>query len=139
MESSSSAEELRDAFVDAFVAAADENDAFERSEAARGGLREALALCGEKDDGLAGGVAGGFGRDAEGFDALEDGLRLEDHALAAAEGAVVDRAVAVVRPVAEIVGVDGGEAGTERALEDAVAERALEKAGEEGDEVEAHA
>ena len=139
MESSSSAEEFGDALVDAFIAAADEDDALEGGEAARGGLREALALRREKDYGLAGGIAGGLRGDAKGFDALEDGLRLEDHAFAATEGAVVDGAVAVVGPVAEVVRVDGGKAGAERALEDAVAERALKEAGKEGDEVEAHA
>ena len=46
------AEELRDALVDAFVAAAEEDDAVERGEAAGGGLGEALALGGEQDDGL---------------------------------------------------------------------------------------
>ena len=101
-------------------------------------MREALALRGEKDDGLAGEVAGGFGWDAEGVDALEDGLRLEDHALATAEGAVVDGAMTVVGPVAEVVSVNRGEVGAEGALEDAVAERALEEAGKEGDEVKAH-
>ena len=76
-------------------------------EAARGGLRESLALRGEKDDGLAGEIAGGFRCDAEFFEgALEDGLRQEDHAFAAAEGTVVHGAVAVVGPVAEVVGVD---------------------------------
>ena len=133
------AEELGDTFVDAFVTAADKDDTFERGEAARGGLRETLALRGEKDHGLACSVACGFGGDAERLDALKDGLRLEDHALATAEGAVVNGAMAVVGPVAEVMGVDRRKAGAQRALEDAVAERALEEAGKEGDEVEAHA
>ena len=55
------AEELGDALVDAFVAAADEDDAVEGGEAAGGGLGEALALGGEQDDGFfAGGIAGGL-------------------------------------------------------------------------------
>src|ERR1700744_4609405 len=122
------AKQLRDALVDAFVTAADKDDAFERRKAARRRLRETLALRGEKDHGLAGGVAGRFRRDAQRLDALKDGLRLEDHALATAEGAVVDGAMSVVGPVAEVMGVDRGEARAQRALEDAVAERALEEA-----------
>ena len=44
------AEELGDALVDAFVAAADEDDAVEGGEVAGGGLGEGLALRGEQDD-----------------------------------------------------------------------------------------
>jgi len=135
-------EELRDALIDAFVAAADEDDAVERGEMAGDGLREALALCGEQNDGFAGGgwigKAGGPGCDVEGFDALEDRLRFEDHAFAAAEGTVVDGAVTVVGPVAKVVGVDLGDAGAQGAFEHAVVERAFEESGEEGDEVESH-
>ena len=53
----------------------------------------------------------GLGGDAEGFDGFEDGLGLEDHAFAAAEGAVVDGAMAVVGEGAQVVGGDGDLAG----------------------------
>jgi len=66
-------EEVVDALVDALVAAADEDDAFESGEAVGGGLSEGLALGGEQDDRLAGEVACGFGSDGEGVDAVEDG------------------------------------------------------------------
>ena len=115
------AEELADALVDAFVAAADENDAIEGGETAGGCLREALALRGEKNDGLAGGVTGGLGSEIEGLEALEDGLGLENHALATAEGTVVNGAVAVVGEGAEVVGVGAGEAGAQGARDDAMA------------------
>ena len=49
-----------DALVNAFVAAADQNDAFAAAEIAGNGLREATAAGGKQDDGLAGGVAGVF-------------------------------------------------------------------------------
>ena len=39
----------------------------------------------------------------EGLDGLEDGGGLHEHALTAAEGRVVDRAVAVMGPVAQVV------------------------------------
>ena len=39
----------------------------------------------------------------EGLDSLEDGGGLHEHALTAAEGRVVDRAVAVMGPVAQVV------------------------------------
>ena len=87
------------------------------------GLGEGPTLGGEQDDGFAGGVAGGFFGDAEGFEAVPDGLGLEDHAFAAAEGAVVYGAVAVVREGAEVVGVDLDEAGGDGAAEDAVGRR----------------
>jgi len=132
------AEELGDAFVDAFVTAADEDDAGECGEAAGGRLGEALALGGEEDDGFVGGVAGFFGGDGEGFEAVEDGLGLEDHALAAAEGTVVDGAVAVVGEGAEVVGVGLCDAGAKGAGDDAVGERAGEEAGKDGEDVEAH-
>jgi hypothetical protein len=64
------AEELADALVDAFVAAADEDDSVERGEAAGGGLREAFALRGEEDYGFACCVAGGFGGAVPGIPGL---------------------------------------------------------------------
>jgi hypothetical protein len=139
------AEELAHALVDAFVAAADEDDAVELAEPAGDGLREALALRGEQDDGLPG--RGGFGRvygaigfwgDAEGLEALEDGLRLEDHAFAAAEGAVVDGAMAIMGEGAEVVSMGLCLTLAECALENAVVEGATEELGKDGDDVEAH-
>jgi hypothetical protein len=135
-------EELADALVDAFVAAADEDDAVELAEPAGDGLGEALALRGEQDDGLAGcggvGEAIGFGGDAERLEALEDGLGLEDHAFAAAEGAVVDGAMAIMGEGAEVVGVGLCLTLAECTLEDAVIEGATEELGKDSDDVEAH-
>jgi hypothetical protein len=140
------AEELADALVDAFVTAADEDHAVEGGETASGGLREALALRGEQDHGLfvrLAGCAGGFGGKGQGLEAVEDGLGLEDHALAAAEGTVVDGAVTVVGEGAEVVDVGSGDAGAEGARDDAVAQDALVGEGakelrKDGEDVEAH-
>ena len=46
------------------------------------------------------------GRRSERFDAVKDGLGLDDHAFAAAEGTVVHGAMAVVGEVAQVVGGD---------------------------------
>ena len=144
------AEELADALVDAFVTATDEDQAVEGGETAGGGLREALALRGEQDDRLLGwraggarGAAGGFCGEGQGLEAVEDGLGFEDHALAAAEGTVVDGAVTVVGKGAEVVDVGAGQAGAERARDHAVAQDALvgegaEEVGKDGEDVEAH-
>ena len=89
-------------------------------------------------DRFAGEVAGGFGGDAEGFHALEEGFGFEDHAFASAEGTVVYGAVTVVGELAEIVGGNLQFAAAEGAAENAVVEGSAEKVGEEGDDVEAH-
>jgi hypothetical protein len=53
-------EEVGDALVYTFVAAADEDDAVEGCEVVRGGLGERYSLGGEQDYGLTGEVAGGL-------------------------------------------------------------------------------
>ncbi len=142
------AKELADALVHTFVAAADENRAIERGEVAGDGLREGFSLRGEQDNGLFGGIAGGFRGYGDGVEAFEDGLGFEDHAFAAAEGPVVDRAVAVMRECAEVVRVNAGALGAKGAFEDAVAEDAgagvtvagwgAEEIGKDGEDVEVH-
>ncbi len=132
------AKQVVDALVDALIAAADEDKAVEAGELAGGGLGEGRALGGEQDDLLAGGVACGFGGDGEGFDSLGEGFGLENHALAAAKGAVVDGAVAVVGEAAKVVDVDGDQPSGDGPAEDAMAEDGGEKVGENGDQIEAH-
>ncbi len=132
------AEQVVDALVDALIAAADEDEAVKADELAGGGLGEGRTLGGEEDNLLAGGVAGGFGGDGEGFDGLGEGFGLENHALTAAKGAVVNGAVTVVREAAEVVDLDGDQAPGDGPAEDAVAEDGGEEVGENGDEVEAH-
>lgn len=127
-----------DAFVDAFVAATDEYDAVERCEPAGDGLGKGRALCGEQDNGFTTSVAVGFWGDAEGFDGFGKRFGLEDHAFAAAEGAIVNRAVTVVGEVAKIVAVDGDEAVGNGAAHDTVSEDAGKEFREDSDDIEAH-
>src|SRR4030095_3144596 len=100
-----------DAFIDAFVAPAKEKDAVELRVAAGGFLGEALAGGGEQDDGgvgverwPGGGVANGMAE--ERFDCFEEWFGLEDHAFAAAKGAIVDGAMAVFGEFAQILDED---------------------------------
>ena len=87
-------------------------------------------------------------RKVEGCEGLIDGLGLEDHTLAAAEGAVVYGAVPVVGEGAEVVDVRGGKVCAEGSGDDAMAEDSLgvgagggdraEELREDGEDVEAH-
>ena len=97
---------LGHAFVHAFVAAADEQQLIILGEAAGGFLGETLALRREQEDALSGLALG-----PDAFHGVEDGRGLEQHAFAAAERAIVDGAMAVVRPVAKVVDVDLDQAG----------------------------
>ena len=49
-------------------------------------------------------MGGSFGAGLDVVDRLEDGLRLHEHALPSAEGRIVHGVVAVMRPIAQIVG-----------------------------------
>ncbi len=80
----------------------------------------------------------GFGGKGQGFQAGEDGLRLEDHAFAAAEGPVVDGAVAVVGEGAKVVRADGDLAELDGPAEDAVGEGTGEEVGKDGEDVDLH-
>ncbi len=124
---------LGDPFIHALVAAADQEELLETGELPSDELVEEAALGGEQDDAAVGGALG-----PDGFDGGEDGFGLEDHALAAAEGAVVHSAVAVVGPIAEVVDEDADEAGLAGACEDAAVEGAAEELGEDGEDVEGH-
>lgn len=124
---------LADAFVDALVATADEQQAIVGGEFADERGIEGAALRGEQDD-----VGGRLG---EGLDVLDGGkerLGLHDHAGATAERGVIDGVVFVRGPVAELVDGDLDQAGGLGALEDRFVERTFEHRGEEGEHVEAH-
>jgi len=132
-----------DAFVHTFVATAEEEYAVELRVAARGFLAEALAGRGEQNYGgvgikcrLSRGVA--YGTAEERFDGFKQRFWLEDHAFAAAEGAIVDGAMAVFGEFAQVLNVDVDDLGFAGATHDAVFEGAAEELGEDGDQVEAH-
>lgn len=133
-----------DAFVHTFVATAKKEDAVELRVATRGFLREAFASGREQNDGsigverwLGGGIA--YRVTEERFDGFEERLGLEDHAFAAAEGAIVHGAMPVSSEFAQVLDVDLNDGGFACAADDAVFEGAGEEFGEDGDQVEAHA
>jgi len=136
-------EMIGNSFVDAFVAAAEEENAVESGVAASGFLRETFAGGGEQDDGGAG-VEGGFGGGVadgmteERFDGFEERLGFEHHALAAAKGAIVDSAMTVFGEFAQVLDVDVDDGGFAGAADDAVLQGAGKEFGEDGDEVKAH-
>ena len=116
--------------VDAFVVTADEDKVFFGGEIADGGLLEHLALGSEEND------LGGGG--AQFFDGGEERFGLEEHALAAAAKILVGFAMLAGGPVAELVGVDGGDLIFAGAFDDALGKRSEGDLGKEGDDVDAH-
>src|SRR5258708_7367557 len=118
------------ALVDALVVARDENDVRQRREAARRGLIEQPALRGEEHD-----VTGG---PLQLPDRGHERLRLEDHARAAAVRDVVDRAMAVRRPVAQVVEPELELPCRSGARDDALGERAFEHLREEREDADLH-
>ncbi len=132
-----------DAFVHAFVTAADENRAILLREAASSFLIEAFTCSREKNDGRFLWRCNFCCRVAdrlveERFDCFKKRLGLEDHAFAAAERAVVDGAVAVLRELAQVLDVNLHDAGFGGAANDAVLQRTSEEFRKDSDEVEAH-
>src|SRR5690606_30389874 len=77
-----------------------------------------------------------LGRD-QGVEGLAPGFRLHDHAGAAAVRGVVDRAVPVVGPFAQVVDVDVEEAGAAGLAEEGDVED-VEALGEDRDDVDSH-
>ena len=101
-------------------------------------LVERAALGRQENDGFAGLVAGLFGGDGQGFDGVEDGFGLEEHAFASAEGAIVYGTVAVVGEGPEVKRVDVDGAVSAGAAQDAVVEWAGEEIREDGEDIDAH-
>src|SRR5579883_111126 len=124
---------FRDALVDAFVAAADQQQFGVPGEPVGHRLVEHAALGGEQGYFL---IGAAFRPD--GFHGVEDRLGLEDHAFAASERPVVDGFVAVVGPVPEVVDADVQDARIFRPFDHAEVERPREKFGEDRQDVENH-
>jgi hypothetical protein len=72
------------------------------------------------------------------FDGLEKRFGLEDHAFAAAEGTIINGAMAILGEFAEILDVNLDETRFSGAAEDAVVQRANEELRKNRDEIEAH-
>ena len=90
---------LADPLIDALVAPADQHQAAQSGQFLGLVLVQLLALRGKQNDGLAGSSRNAIRArgHAQALDAFKDRFRLEHHTLAAAEGAVIDSAVPVVR------------------------------------------
>ena len=124
---------LDEALVDPFVAAGHEDEARMGGELAHEGVVETLALGRKVDD-----VAGGIGLRLRGLEGGIQHVDLHHHAVPAAEGLVVDGAVAVGGVLADIVEVEVEEAGIAGALDDGDVERPGKRLGEEGEDVDPH-
>src|SRR5689334_244899 len=134
---------LRDTFVDAFVAAANEQEALLLHQSPRRLLRKTLSRGGEKNDRcffrqgiLLHGVADGAAKQR--FDRDEKRLRLQNHSFTAAERAIVHSAMTIFRKFAQILHVNLHNPGFRSTTNYAVAQRADEEVGENGDEIKPH-
>src|SRR5512133_1774750 len=123
-----------DAPVDALVAAAAQDQAGLGGQAPGDPVVEAAAVRGEQP---APGRALGL-QVVEGVEGVEPGAGGHDHAGAAAEGGVVDAAVAVGGPVAQVVEADLDQAPLPRLAEQTGGQGRGEEPGEDGDDVDQH-
>src|SRR5215218_4617612 len=120
-----------DALVDALVAAAAQDQARLGGQAPGDPVVEATAVGGEQHDpGRAVGL--------QVVEGVEPGAGAHDHAGAAAEGGVVDAAVPVGGPVAQVVQADLDQAALPRLAEQAGGQGRGEEPGEDGDDVDQH-
>src|SRR3984885_8123096 len=104
------------------------------TQVARRTLSETLALRRKQDDALI-----GFALGPDTFDGVEDGRGFQQHAFAAAKRAIIDGAMAVMRPGTEVVDVDLKQAGFRGFGDDTVLEGALEEVGKDGEYAKNHA
>ncbi len=121
-----------DAFVEGFVAPADQRQLVIGGKLARHFLVEALALRAEQDHRAGGGSA------KHALHRGEDRLGLHHHAPAAAVGGVVSGVVFVGGPIADVVGVNLDQIVLDRAFEDADIKIGLKDFREETEDVKSH-
>src|SRR5208282_6627327 len=107
----------------------------EPCEAPRRLLPEEFSGGRKEDDGCAGSRLAGR-RAQNALDGIEQRLRLQNHALAAAERAIVHGAMAVVGGLAQVVHAHLDETRLAGPADDSMLERAGEEAGENRDDVE---
>src|SRR5699024_2118964 len=93
------------ALVNAFVVPADEQQPLFASQFTGERIVEGLAVGGKEDS-----VRGDGQMVGKGIERFEDGFTLHYEAVAAAVGVVVGGAVTVVRPVAQVVRLEGDDA-----------------------------
>ena len=126
-------EMLAHAFVDAFIMAADKNNALERGQFARLGLVELGAAGAEQND-----AAGLGGLRLHVLHRGENRLALEQHAGSAAVGLVIDGVMLVGGVIAQLVQRDLRLSAALGASQDRGVERSAQDLGEKGDDVDAH-
>ena len=120
-----------DALVDALVAAAAQDQPGLGGQPLGDPVVEAAAVGGEEHD-------PGRALGLQVVQGVEPGPGEHDHAGAAAEGGVVDAAVAVAGPVAQVVQADLDQAPLPRLAEQAGGQGRGEEPGEDGDDVDEH-
>src|ERR1700687_4650883 len=99
---------LSDAFVHTFVAPADEDNSFQCREFSRYTLVEPAALCRQQHHTLPGIPRNALcaGLEVQSFNTFKDRFRLQHDAFAAAERAVIDGAMPVVRKLPQVADFD---------------------------------
>src|ERR1700722_6457636 len=121
---------LRDAFVDAFIAAADQDDSPQLRESPAGGLIEIFSGRGKQDDG--GAIRALRIVAKQRFDRFEQRFGLQNHAFTAAKETVIDGAMAIAREIAQIVNVRFDESRLAGSSHDSEVEWTDEKLREDG-------
>lgn len=121
------------AFVDPFVPATDKQQFRNPAEPAGGLLGEQRSL-GRHQDNLP--IMTLFSENC--FGGVKDRFGFEQHSLAAAEGTVVDGAMAVIGPLAEVMGMEFEQSGGGGFGDDAVVKGTAEEIRKDGENVELH-
>src|SRR5690349_16201711 len=131
---------LRHAFIYSLVAAADQDHPIKARKAACDLLAEALALRGKKDDTLlrASGDSIFARRQLQRLQTFKERFRLQDHAFAAAERAVIHGAVPVVRELPQIVDFDFRQAHFRGPARNAMIKRSAKEVRKDRDDVGLH-
>src|SRR6185312_9755726 len=136
------------ALVNAFIAAAEEDNAVQASQLASQRLGERAPLCGKQDH--AGSLVAPienhigskfllrFWPDSQRCESFGNRFRFEHHAFSTAEWAIINGAVAVVGKIAQIRNADRYQALGLRTAHDAVLKYPSKEAGEDGNNFETH-
>src|SRR5690606_21892483 len=123
-------DESADALVDPLVARAEDQQVRVSGQLTGGLLVEATSGGAHQHDARLG--------LAQALDGFEHRFALEDHAGSASEGPVIDGAMAVVGPVAQVVDVQLKDPATTCAFDDAFVERTAKHPGEKREHVDSH-